>query len=167
MIHSCEIEITSDWKWRICLELIQRTTNSTGGRENWTPWKFGRVHFFILWLRCALRVISFICLQLWMVGKSYQNPYFLYLKKKKNLFLKVFRQFNSQISYRGCWCFFTPKKSPCVFFPLQLDIRYIEDPHNCKERAFRSQCSASLPNTAATHFPLGLWVCCLSLFHAQ
>ena len=81
--------------------------------------------------------------------------------------LKVFSQFNSQISYWGCWCFFTPKKSPCVFFPLQLDIRYIEEPHSCQERAFRSQCSASLPNPAATHFPPGLWVCCLSLFHAQ
>ena len=100
-------------------------------------------------------------------GKKLPKPLFPLLEEKKNLFLKVFRQFNSQISYRGCWCFFTPKKSPCVFFPLQLDIRYIEDPHNCKERGFRSQCSASLPNTAATHFPLGLWLCCLSVFHAQ
>lgn len=102
-------------------------------------------------------------------GKKLPEPLFLLLEEEKkiNLSLKVFSQFNSQISYQGCWCFFTPEKSSCVFFPLQLDIRCIEDPHSCKERAFRSQCSASLPDTVATHFPLGLWVCCLSLFHAQ
>lgn len=52
------------------------------------------------------------------------EPLFLLLEEKKiNLSLKVFSQFNSQISYWGCLCFFTPKKAPCVFFPLQLDIR--------------------------------------------